>query len=229
MASSDVKFLGEWPCPFVNRVVMALKIKSIEYEFIQTKPYEKPELLVKSNPVHKKIPVFFHGDKIICESLIIVQYIDDAWAHGPSILPSDPYDRAVAHFWAGYIDEKWLPLFVKRRDAKGEEAKKEVTEKICEGWVLLEDAFVKCSRGKAFFGGDNIGYIDIALGCQVGWLKVTESLAGAKILDETKTPGLFGWAERFYSNSPVKDVMLQTEKLSEFLKKIVSMSTSTSD
>ncbi|KAG8366271.1 hypothetical protein BUALT_Bualt17G0059100 [Buddleja alternifolia] len=229
MASNDVKLLGAWPSAFVNRVMMALKIKSIEYEFIETNPHEKTELLVKSNPVHKKIPVLFCGDKIICESLVIVQYIDDAWVNGPSILPSDPYDRAVARFWAAYIDERWFPLLKTLRNATGEEAKIEATEKICEGLVLLEDAFVKCSRGKAFFGGENIGYVDIALGCQVGWLKVTESLIGTKILDETKTPGLFGWAERLYSDSPVKDVMLQAEKLSEVLKGIKPMSTTASD
>ncbi|KAG8366269.1 hypothetical protein BUALT_Bualt17G0058900 [Buddleja alternifolia] len=111
MASNDVKLLGVWPSAFVNRVMMALKIKSIKYEFIETNPHEKTELLVKSNPVHKKIPVLFRGDEIICESLVIVQYIDDAWVDGPSILPSDPYDRAVARFWAAYIDEKWFLLF----------------------------------------------------------------------------------------------------------------------
>ncbi|KAJ8547842.1 hypothetical protein K7X08_021078 [Anisodus acutangulus] len=61
----------------------------------------KSELLLKSNPVHKKIPVFIHGDNTICESLVIVQY-------SPSILPSDPHDRAISRFWAAYIDDKVL-------------------------------------------------------------------------------------------------------------------------
>jgi glutathione S-transferase len=229
MATCDVKVLGVWPSPYVNRVLMALKIKSIEHELVETNPLQKSELLVKSNPVHKKIPVLIHADKPICESLVIVQYIDEAWTNGPSILPSDPYDRAIARFWAAYIDEKWYPLFQQLREAQAEEAKKSVIEKISEGLHLLEEAFVKCSKGMAFFGGDNVGYLDIALGCHVGWIKVTEILSETKLLDETKTPNLSGWAERLYSSSSVKDAMLDTQALLEIFRKYQATSKSAAD
>lgn len=106
MTTSDVKLLGTWACPYVNRAQLALKIKCIGHEFIEDIPYNKSEMLLKYNPVHKKIPVLIHADKPVSESLIIVQYIDDAWATGLSILPSDAYDRALARFWAAYIDDK---------------------------------------------------------------------------------------------------------------------------
>lgn len=107
MAKSDVKVLGSWPSPFVMRARIALNIKSVNYEYFEERLREgKSELLLKSNPVHKKIPVLIHGDKPICESLVIVQYIDETWSSGPSILPSDPYERATARFWAAYLDEK---------------------------------------------------------------------------------------------------------------------------
>lgn len=112
MASSDVKLIGAYPSPYVLRARIALNIKSIDYEFLQEQFGSKSELLLKSNPIHKKIPVLIHGDKPICESLIIVQYIDEFWSSGPSILPSDPYDRAIARFWAAYVDDKVLPFSI---------------------------------------------------------------------------------------------------------------------
>lgn len=108
MATSDaeVKVLGTWASPFVMRVRIALNIKSVAYEFLQERLWEgKSELLLKSNPVHRKVPVLIHGDDTICESLIIVQYIDEVWPSAP-ILPSDPHERATARFWGAYLDDK---------------------------------------------------------------------------------------------------------------------------
>lgn len=106
MAGSDVKLVGIRPCPYVNRAQIALNLKSVEHEFIEVNPYTDRDMLVKLNPVHKKIPVLIHEEKSVCESLIVVQYIDEVWTNGTSILPYDPYDRAIALFWASYIEEK---------------------------------------------------------------------------------------------------------------------------
>ena len=106
MAKSEIKVVGAWPSPFVMRARIALNIKSVDYEFLQEKLGSKSQLLLESNPVYKKIPVLLHDQKPICESLIILHYIDETWSSGPSILPSDPYDRAIARFWAAYIDDK---------------------------------------------------------------------------------------------------------------------------
>ncbi|XP_049405372.1 glutathione S-transferase U17-like [Solanum stenotomum] len=218
MATSIVKVLGTQASPYANRVLIALNVKSVDYEFIQEDMSNKSELLLKSNPVHKKIPVLIHGDNTICESLVIVQYIDETWTNGPSILPSNPLDRAIARFWVAYIDDKWLPLMSDLGKAQGEEAKLEVQEKLQEALVPLEEAFVKCSKGKSFFGGDNIGYIDITLGCILGWIKAIKIMLGIEIFNVTKTPGLVNWGDRFLEDKFVKGAMLEPEKLVEILK-----------
>lgn len=106
--------------------------------------------------------------------------------------------------------------------AEGEEAKKAAIDQLLEGLVLLEEAFEKCSKGKPFFGGDQIGYLDIAFGCFLGWLKVTEKMNGAKFLDESKAPKLVKWSERFCQDPAVSGVMPETEKLAEAAKVIVA-------
>ncbi|XP_020975911.1 pentatricopeptide repeat-containing protein At1g05670, mitochondrial [Arachis ipaensis] len=222
MTKSEVKLLGAWPSPFVMRARIALNIKSVSYEFLEETFQPKSQLLLDSNPVYKKVPVLINQDKPICESLIIVQYVDDVWSSGPSILPSEPYDRAIARFWATYLDDKWYPTLRSVRGAKGEDERKKLIKEVGEGLTLLEDALNKISRGKDFFGGDQIGYLDIAFGCFLGWLRVTESLTGVKLLDQVKTPCLAKWAERFCAHGAVKDVMPQTEKLVEFAKMLMA-------
>ncbi|RWR73691.1 glutathione S-transferase U17 [Cinnamomum micranthum f. kanehirae] len=214
----EVKVLGAWPSPFVMRARIALNLKSADYEFIQETMNPKSQLLLESNPVYKKIPVLLHNQRPVCESMIIVQYIDDAWPTGPSILPSDPYDRAIARFWAAYIDDKWFPSLSTIARAQGEEARVEAIKQVISGIQLLEEAFEKCSKGKSFFSGDSIGLLDIALGCFLGWIKTTEKMAGVKILDPETVPHLVGWAERFCADSAVKEVMPETEKLIAFAK-----------
>jgi glutathione S-transferase len=106
--------------------------------------------------------------------------------------------------------------------AQGEEARKAVLDQLGEGIALLEEAFGKCSKGKAFFGGDRIGLLDIAFGSLLGWLRVTEKMNGLKLLDEVKTPGLAKWAGTFCADAAVKGVMPETEKLVEFSKVIAA-------
>ena len=56
--------------------------------------------------MNKQLPVLIHRGKPICESLIIVEYIDEVWNHKSPLLPSDPYKRAHARFWGDYIEKK---------------------------------------------------------------------------------------------------------------------------
>lgn len=164
----ELKLLGTFSSPFVLRVKLALSFKGLSFENLEEKDLHnnKSELLLKSNPVHKKVPVLFHnGKQPICEFMVIVQYIDEAFAGvGPSLLPSDTHERAVARFWAAYIDEKLYSSWMMVYKGKTDEDEAEGTKQSFAVVATLEGALRKCSKGKPFFGGDDAGYVDIALG-----------------------------------------------------------------
>ncbi|KAI4328350.1 hypothetical protein L6164_020709 [Bauhinia variegata] len=220
MAKSELKLIGRWSSPYVMRVKIALNLKSLEYENHEENMDPKSDLLLQSNPVYGKIPVLLHDGKPICESLIIVEYIDEAWLSAPSILPSEAYDRAVARFWASYIDDKWFPSMKNIIIAEGDEARKPYLEQMDEVVSRMEDAFGKLSKGKPFFGGDRIGFLDIAFGCFLGWLSVIENVYGRRVLVEAKAPALVKWAERFAVDPAVKGLIPETDKLAELSKSL---------
>jgi glutathione S-transferase len=104
--ADEVVLLDLWLSMFGMRVRVALAEKGIKYEYKEQDLKNKSELLLKMNPIHKKIPVLIHNGKPVCESLIIVQYIDEVWNDRCPLLPSDPYQRAQARFWADFVDQK---------------------------------------------------------------------------------------------------------------------------
>lgn len=80
----------------------------------------------------------------------------------------------------------------------------------------LEEAFMKYSLGKYYFGGDSIGFLDLVLGSHLGWFKAIEKIAGIKFLDQTKFPQLTAWADRFCAHHTVREVMPEVDRLVEF-------------
>ncbi|XP_047062871.1 probable glutathione S-transferase GSTU6 [Lolium rigidum] len=217
----DLKLLGMVVSPFVVRVRMALHLKGVSYEYIEQDLFNKGELLLKYNPVHKKVPVLVHNGKPICESLAIVQYVDEAWAaSSPSILPADAHDRAVARFWAAYVDDKFFPAWIGIMRAETEEDRAKKMSETAAVVEQLEAALTQCSNGKAFFSGDSVGYLDIAVGCNLFWLDAMRKMFGVVVIDAAKTPVLAAWADRFRESDVGKKVLPDADVAAEYAKKI---------
>ncbi|WJX72751.1 Glutathione S-transferase U1 [Trifolium repens] len=104
--ANEVVRLDSWASMYGMRVRIALAEKGVQYEYKEQNLINKSPLLLQMNPIHKKIPVLIHNGKTICESAIIVQYIDDVWNDKAPIMPSNPYEKAQARFWVDYIDKK---------------------------------------------------------------------------------------------------------------------------
>ena len=59
----------------------------------------------KLNP-NNYVPTLVHDDRVIIESSVIVNYVDDLF-EGPSLKPADPYDRARMYFRIKMRDERY--------------------------------------------------------------------------------------------------------------------------
>ncbi|GMI71379.1 glutathione S-transferase TAU 8 [Hibiscus trionum] len=209
----EVKVFGFWASPFSRRVELALRLKGVPYEYIEEDIFgNKSPLLLQYNPVHKKVPVLLHNGKPIAESLVILEYIEETWKSNP-ILPEDPYDKAMARFWAKFIDDKCFPAFQKavlgvenERDKAGEE--------VGDCLKTLESEL----NGKRFFGGDVIGMVDIAANFVGFWLRIIQEVTGQDLLSVDNFPELFKWTDEFVSCGVVKESLPPKDKVWAVIK-----------
>ncbi|XP_010537670.1 PREDICTED: glutathione S-transferase U19-like [Tarenaya hassleriana] len=211
--ADEVILLDFWPSMFGMRTRIALAEKGIKYEYREEDLRNKSQLLLQMNPVHRKIPVLIHNGKPVCESLIQVQYIDEVWSDKAPILPSDPYQRAQARFWADYVDKKMYDPARRIWATKGEEqeaAKKEFLEIL----KTLESELGE----KPYFGGDEFGYVDISLIGFYTWFQAYEKFGNFSI--EAGCPKLIGWAKRCLQRESVAKSLPEPEKVTGFVAEL---------
>ncbi|XP_059646748.1 probable glutathione S-transferase [Cornus florida] len=209
----EVKLLGIYHSPFSCRAILALKLKGIPYEYIEEDFSNKSPLLLQHNPVHKKIPVLVHGGKPICESLIILEYIEQTWPQNP-LLPADPYDRALARFWVKFVEDKG-PIIWTMFQTTGEEQENAMKD----GLEMLK-TLEKALGEKKFFGGEWIGIVDISLGVFAYWLGVFEDILGLKLLAAHSFPLLHAWIKKFMEVPVIKENLPDRDKLFVVFKRL---------
>ncbi|MCL7031493.1 hypothetical protein MKW94_013893 [Papaver nudicaule] len=209
MANDEVVLLDFWASPFGMRARVALAEKGIEYEYKEENLAEKSPLLLKMNPVHKKIPVLIHDGKPVCESLIIVQYIDEVWHDKSPLMPSDPYQRAQARFWADYIEKKIYDCGRRVYMNKGEDQEKAKVELI-ESLKVLESEL----GDKPYFGGEKFGFVDVVFVPFYTWFHTYETFGQFSV--EKECPELMAWVKRCMEKESVSKTIPDPEKVYDF-------------
>ena len=95
--------------------------------------------------------------------------------------------------------------------AQAEEDRAEKVKETLAAIEHMEVAFVRCSGGNAFFGGDSIGYVDIVLGSFLFWFEAVRRIDGLEIINASKTLLLAAWAERFGGSVEAKEAVPVTK------------------
>ncbi|KAL6647835.1 hypothetical protein ACP70R_015272 [Stipagrostis hirtigluma subsp. patula] len=204
MAEAEVRCVDFWCNEFGMRVRIALREKNVEFEFVEEdlRVRQRSELVLRMNPVYRSIPILIHRGRPICESMNIVEYVDEVWSQpgGTRLLPADPLERAHARFWANFVDQKVFDaqhrFFMGRNEAK-ETAKAELVGHLKRLEEVLGD--------KAFFGGDEFGLLDVALVPFSSMFYGYEKHGGVDM--EVECPVLARWVRRCHERESVRSVL----------------------
>ena len=102
--TTPVTLIGSPVSPYVRKVLAACAVKGVAVEIDPVSPMvTKPEFRTLS-PL-RRIPVWIEGDVTLCDSSIIVQYIEET-RPGPSLWPADPAERARARYIEEFADTR---------------------------------------------------------------------------------------------------------------------------
>lgn len=201
MGETEVVLLGWHLSMFSSKVRIALEEKGIEFEYKEEDIlHNKSPLLLKNNPVYKKVPVLIHNGKPVCESKIITEYIDESWKDKSPLLPSDPYLRSQSRFWADYTDKIYEFGMKLVRGSKSEEMEK-AREELLGCLKVLEEEIGE----KSFFMGEKFGHVDIAFMSYYHHLYTFETLG--KFSLEKDCPKLFALATKCMERESVSKTL----------------------
>ncbi|KAF8070401.1 glutathione S-transferase [Lyophyllum atratum] len=153
----DLVYYGGWFCPYVQRGWIALEEKGINYQYKEVNPYKKEKHFLDINP-KGLVPAVEYKGKAIYESLIICEFLEEAYPDHKPLLPSDPVDRAIARIWIDHISKSVIPPFVRLLQGQDKATQDGARE---EFYVALR----KLANGVKgpYFLGKEFSLVDIAV------------------------------------------------------------------
>ncbi|XP_065636498.1 glutathione transferase GST 23 [Quercus suber] len=203
----EVQLLGFWPSPFSYRVIWALKLKGVKYEYIEEDLRNKSDRLLQYNKPKKKTPVILQDSKQTAQHNPILQKNEEKRPQNP-FRTKDAEEKAIATITIKSGTHNG-PIFSAFFRSTKEELDQNAIKEIVEYLKVLEE---QALGDKKFFGGDNIGLVDIAYGWLCHWFIGMEEMGGVKLLVPSTVPRLHAWAENF------KQLPIIQENLPDYTK-----------
>jgi len=186
---ADIVFYAGWFCPFVQRTWMALEEKGIPYQYKEENPYHKDKEFLKISPKGLVPAVAFRG-RPIHESLVINEFLEDAFPNTKPLLPSDPYERAQVRLAIDHVTKSIIPSFFKLLQTQDKEGQDTALQSLYDALNGFSARFI---GGGPFFAGSELTLADLSLIPWVGRLYIVERHRG---FSRSRTePKFQSWAE----------------------------------
>ncbi len=112
MNKNNLELISFKICPFVQRSVIALNEKGVDFDTTYIDLGEPPEWFKQISPLGK-VPVLKTNGTAIFESMVIAEYLEEVYP--PMLHPNEPVEKARHRSWIEYSSEltmKQYELFI---------------------------------------------------------------------------------------------------------------------
>ncbi|XP_072044774.1 glutathione S-transferase omega-1-like [Amphiura filiformis] len=197
-------------CPFSERARLVLHAKNIPHELVNVNLWTKPEWFADKNP-SAAVPVLEQDGKIVYDSRIVADYLDELYPDQRPLYSKDAYQKAQDKMVIAIFEDKVHGAFWKSRSAKGKD--QEAKEKFLTGLGKLDEKLK--DRGTNFFGGDQPGMVDFVMWPFFARLK-SYSVLGENADLPDSLPVLQAWKARMMEDPTVKSTILPDKSYSDY-------------
>lgn len=186
-------------CPFVQRAVIVLLYKSVEFDISYVDLSNPPDWFKEISPLGQ-VPLLKVADEVLFESSVIQEYVDEVTP--PSLHPSDPLAKAKNRAWISFGGELFM-LQYGWSHAKSEKVFQEKAEQLQAKLMQLENAH----SGQSYFNGKDFALIDAAYAPLFMRYRYISELSGMELLQDC--PKLSRWLDNLLALDCVQQSVVE--------------------
>ena len=186
-------------CPFVQRAVITLKHKNIDFDITYIDLADPPDWFVEKSPL-QKVPMLQVDEEILFESAVINEYIDEIT--GAELQPADPLARAKNRAWIEFASNMLGNLYMMKM-SKDEERYNKFRTTLVDQLHRVERNF----GDGPWFNDAEFSLADTAFAP----LFRQDSVAGNRmsVIDPATMPKVRAWADRLLALPEVRNSVVE--------------------
>ncbi|MBX9647083.1 MAG: glutathione S-transferase family protein [Xanthobacteraceae bacterium] len=192
-----LKLISHKLCPYVQRAVIALTEKGVEFERIDIDLANKPDWFLKISPLGKT-PVLLVGDIAIFESAVILEYLEETQPR--PLHPGNALTRAEHRGWIEFGSAA-LNDIAGFYAAKDEATFKDKTAQLEQKFARLEARVA----AMPWFDGEEFSLVDAVFGPVFRYFDVFDDIADFGIL--AGKPKLKRWRKHLAERPSVRSAV----------------------
>lgn len=196
---SKPKLISFKVCPFVQRSVILLKEKGVDYDIEYIDIYNPPEWFLELSPTGK-VPIMQVEGTVLFESAVINEYIDEVYS--PQLHPVDPIKKAHNRAWMEYTSPLYMGTFNLIMSKE-----KEDMEKLLEEFNKNLAGLEKAKQNKPWFNGDDFSMVDISVAPIFTRTRFFKESCNLDLLKDF--PILAEWSDNLLARDTVKNSIVE--------------------
>jgi glutathione S-transferase len=191
----SLQLISHKTCPFVQRAVITLKHKNIDFDITYIDLADPPDWFLELSPLGK-VPVLKVDDEVLFESAVINEYLDEIT--GGELQPGEPLARAKNRAWIEFASNMLGNLYMMKM-SKNQERYNKYRDSLVSQFQRVEQ---RLGDGP-WFNGEQFSLADTAFAPLFRQNSVADNKLS--VLDPETMPRVAAWAQRLLALPEVRD------------------------